>query len=245
LHREAGDSCWILKGGNGTISAAVIYSNSILFPVSMTSIERPSSCLKPFLKRFFGSTKVYALHGIYSDLVFIEHELRDLGIFINEPINYDLLELSGPPSLGTEPYGLVLREPVSQDMDELFALHAGYQKEEVLTSRSVFNPAACRLTIEQIVRDEQVLVAELNSRLVGKVHTNALSFSRAQIGGVYVVPQYRRHGIGRYMVASFARYIRSAGMIPHLFVKKHNTTARSLYSRIGFRMIGSYRISYC
>jgi ribosomal protein S18 acetylase RimI-like enzyme len=242
LHKEAGDSCWILADDSGALSAVFIHSNALLFPILS---ERAADSLKPFLQWFADNSKIYALHGSHAHVLCVEAALSDLGFTVTESINYDLLELPHLPSLGAPPDGIVLREPVMQDGEELFQLHAGYQKEEVLISRSVFNPAACRLTIEQIVKNEWVLVAELDSRLVGKVHTNALSFSRAQIGGVYVMPHYRRQGIGRYMVASFAQHLRKAGMIPTLFVKKYNSKARSVYNRIGFSAIGSYRISYC
>ena len=241
LHKDEVDSCWILDGKDG-IDAALIYSNNIVFPIF---IERPSYSLKPFLKWFSNNKKIYALHGMRSNVMPVEEALCDLGIVVAEYVNYDLLELADSPCIRRQPAGLVLRKPVIQDMEELFHLHAGYQKEEVMTNGAVFNPAACRLIIEQIFKNEQVMVAEMNCKLVGKVNTNALSFSRAQIGGVYVLPQYRRYGIGSYMVANFAAQIRCAGMIPSLFVKDHNITAYSMYKRIGFSAIGYYRISYC
>jgi predicted GNAT family acetyltransferase len=79
---------------------------------------------------------------------------------------------------------------------------------------------------------------------VGKINTNAASFARVQIGGVYVLPEYRGLGIGRRMTSVFAAELQAQGWGVTLFVKKSNPAAQKIYRRIGFDDAGDYRISY-
>ena len=79
---------------------------------------------------------------------------------------------------------------------------------------------------------------------MGKINTNAASFTRVQIGGVYVLPEYRGLGIGRRMTAVFAGELQARGWGLTLFVKKNNPAAQKIYRSIGFEEAGDYRISY-
>jgi predicted GNAT family acetyltransferase len=79
---------------------------------------------------------------------------------------------------------------------------------------------------------------------VGKININAESFTRLQIGGVYVDPACRGRGIGGALIAGFIRLFafREKGFT--LFVKKQNAAARRVYDRIGFTKLADYRIDY-
>jgi predicted GNAT family acetyltransferase len=116
--------------------------------------------------------------------------------------------------------------------------------EEVLPKGTTFNPAASRLNLAHILANEQILAAELDGRIVGKINTSARSFTRYQIGGVFVHPGCRTLGIGRRMAAEFVRGLIRQGRGVSLFVKKRNAAARKVYLDIGFDTIGDYRISY-
>ncbi|MDR2160415.1 MAG: GNAT family N-acetyltransferase, partial [Treponema sp.] len=98
--------------------------------------------------------------------------------------------------------------------------------------------------LARILADEQILAAELDGRIVGKINTNAGSFTRRQIGGVYVHPGCRALGIGRRMTAEFTRRLIRQGWGVSLFVKKRNRAARKIYLALGFETVGDYRISY-
>jgi predicted GNAT family acetyltransferase len=84
----------------------------------------------------------------------------------------------------------------------------------------------------------------MENRIVGKINTNAASFTRLQVGGVYVLPEYRGLGIGRRMTAAFTGELIQQGRGLTLFVKKNNPAARSIYDRAGFTAAADYRISY-
>jgi ribosomal protein S18 acetylase RimI-like enzyme len=140
--------------------------------------------------------------------------------------------------------GVILRVPGPEDADALFPLQAGYDQEEVLPRAAVFNPAVCRKNLEAIISTGLVLAAEYSGRLVGKININAESFTRFQIGGVYVDPACRGHGIGSALIAGFIRLFAFRGKGFTLFVKKQNAAARRVYDRIGFTKLADYRINY-
>jgi predicted GNAT family acetyltransferase len=100
------------------------------------------------------------------------------------------------------------------------------------------------LTLEHLVSQEHTLGACYGSRIVGKINTNAESFSRYQVGGVYVHPDYRGLGIATRMTAILVRDLITRGKGVSLYVKKRNATARGVYRRIGFDAVGDYRICY-
>jgi predicted GNAT family acetyltransferase len=79
---------------------------------------------------------------------------------------------------------------------------------------------------------------------VGKINTNAESFTRYQIGGVYVHTDYRGLGIASVMTAALVRKLLAMGKGASLFVKKQNAAAGTVYRRVGFVKTGEYRIAY-
>jgi ribosomal protein S18 acetylase RimI-like enzyme len=200
-----------------------------------------------FMKGFLGRPPVHAVQGRLEDAETLEAALADLGYSAAEQRNYDLMALAKAPgdeSSGAFPRGLELRRPDFADLEELYPLQAGYEKEEVLPQGTILNPATCRLALSNILSKEQSLIACLDKRIVGKINTNARSFTRVQIGGVYVLPEYRGRGIGRRMTAVFAGELMAGGLGVTLFVKKNNPAAQKIYRQIGFEDAGDYRISY-
>jgi predicted GNAT family acetyltransferase len=89
-----------------------------------------------------------------------------------------------------------------------------------------------------------MLVAEFKGNLIGKINTNAVTFTRYQVGGVYVHPDYRGMGIARRMAGEFIASLTTQGKGISLFVKKSNSAARRVYQRIGFEILGDYHINY-
>jgi ribosomal protein S18 acetylase RimI-like enzyme len=241
LCREDQDRIWELSGPGRAVRAILLSSRRSLFPVLRGQEDVP---VPRFINRFL---TIHAIQGLPRETAIFEHALRRLGREAAEAIDYDLMALDGKPNpeaLGIGPEGLVLKPPEPRDRDALFSLQAAYEQEEVLPRGAVFDPASCFLSLGRILSREQVLVAELGSRIVGKINTNAASFTRRQIGGVYVLPEYRGRGIAVRMGAALAEDLISRGMGVTLFVKKGNPAARAVYRRIGFRAVEDYRICY-
>jgi ribosomal protein S18 acetylase RimI-like enzyme len=226
------------------VPALILNSHHSLFPILCGDAGIP---FPPFMQRMLRSFPLHTVQGLRRDVEFLEEGIAALGREPVDRFDYDLMTLDQEPrteAFGRAPPGLVLRQPGTADTEELFALQAAYEMEEVLPAGAVFNPAASRLNLARILAEGQILAAELDGRVVGKINTSAVSFTRCQIGGVYVHPGCRAMGIGRRMTAEFARKLIRQGRGVSLFVKKRNAAARRVYLGIGFETVGDYRISY-
>ena len=237
------DNVWLLYNKAGELFALMVYVKQSLLPVlcGLKNIPPPH-----FLRGLFGPVPIHSLQGKKEDVLLTETALEKIGLHAAEKIDYDLMCIDRPPENFHEIRlaGLIIRKPQSGDMDALAALQAAYEQEEVIPSAVEFNAAVSRLNTERIFSKEQMLVAELDDRLIGKINTNAAAFSRYQVGGVYVHPDYRGRGIARRMAGEFITDLVAQGRGISLFVKKSNPCARRVYQRIGFEILGDYRISY-
>ena len=245
LHvRESRGHVWYLGDRRGEISALLLHCHRTLFPVFD---KNPRIAGPRFLSRFLGKVPIHALQGLREDAELLETLMEDQGYFASERIDYELMSLDDTPGSGvlrSGPVNLVLRCPQPGDEEALFALQSAYEQEEVLPANAVFDPAVSRLNLQHILSRERVLVAELDGQVVGKINTSAESFTRYQIGGVYVRPDCRGLGIGANMTAVFARNLLALERGITLFVKKRNTAACKVYRRAGFSVLADYRITY-
>ena len=234
---------WALSGRNGEISALLVHYGQTLLPVFSGRREVPPP---HFLCGPLGTAPIHSLQGTKDDTVIMETAMEKIGLNAAQIIDYDVMCIDRAPSdyQSAGPADLIIRKAQAADMDALTELHAAYEQEEVLPAASKFNAAVSRLNTQRIFTQEQMLVAELGGYLIGKINTNAAAFTRFQVGGVYVHPDYRRLGIGRRMAGEFAVNLVAQGRGISLFVKKSNPCARRLYQRIGFAISGDYRICY-
>jgi ribosomal protein S18 acetylase RimI-like enzyme len=238
------DSVWLLSRGGRMTRAILLYSRRTLFPVlsGLTAVPVPV-----FLKRFLISTPVHAIHGLLDDVSVMEAVLFPLGY---EPVartDYYLMaydNFSAAPEHIPRVPGLSLRPVQISDYKALFEMHLSYELEEVAINVKRYKPELARLSLSHILEREEVLVAEYRGELVGKINTNARSFTRRQLGGIYVKPPYRRMGIAQAMVTAMRDKFRREGTALSLYVRKSNIGAQIVYKRSGFRTIADYRISY-
>jgi predicted GNAT family acetyltransferase len=187
------------------------------------------------------------VQGLTEEVRLFENALEKMGKAAEDTFDYDLMDLDNLPSvksLSSGPKNLALRAPQLTDLDAIAPLQAAYEHEEVLPKGSVFSHAASRVNIANIISGGRILAAELDGRLVGKINVSAISFTKYQVGGVYVHPDFRGMGIARRMAAEFITSLINEGRGVTLFVKKTNVPARGLYRGLGFRTRGDYRITY-
>jgi len=233
---------WLLKNDAGAVTALMVRAKQSLLPALASADPVPPP---DFLRGFFRDIPVHSLQGRARDMAIMEAALEKLGLYAREKIDYDLMCIERPPSdFYASCAEVTFRKPDSADINALAALHAAYEREEVLPAASEFSAAASRLNIERIFSKEQIFVAEIDGRLIGKINTNATTFTRYQVGGVYVLPEYRGRGIARRMAGEFITGLVAQGRGISLFVKKTNPAARRVYQRIGFEPLGDYRINY-
>lgn len=244
LRPEKTGRVWVLSNAAGNIASLVIHNRGSLIPVLGENKDIPAP---RFLDRFLSLIPVHSVQGITGDVEVFETFLAKTGRRPACSTDYDLMYTDREPRPGALPKGppgLILRPPDATDIEALFPLQAAYEREEVLPPDTAFNPASCRLTLERIVGRQHVLAACLNGRIVGKINTNAESFTRYQIGGVYVHTDYRGLGIASVMTAALVRKLLARGKGASLFVKKQNAAAGTVYRRVGFVKTGEYRIAY-
>jgi ribosomal protein S18 acetylase RimI-like enzyme len=240
----ARDHVWGLRNTAGGVSALVVQSKRGLLPVFCGIRNIP---LPRLLCGFFKSIKVHSVQGVLEETALLQNALERAGLRPAENLDFDLMALDGQPSaaaLGSVPAALIIRKPQDADLNALAALQAAYEQEEVLPYGGTFNPAVSRANTERIFNKAHVFVAQIGGRLVGKINTNAVAFSRFQLGGVYVHPGYRGLGIGRRMAFEFVRFLISQDKGVSLFVKKENAAASAIYRKLGFEITGDYRIGY-
>lgn len=234
-----------------SVSALLLYGKQLLFPVFNFTPEKtaeynnfglPLPPLFPFLVR---NKNIHAAQGMANDMGLLENALEGKGITPVSKYDYELLHFDYSEDLPVKTLpGLIIRRAEVSDTGRLFPLQAAYEKEEVLPKGAEFNPASCRRVLESLIEENVILTAELEGRLAGKININAESYNRFQIGGVYVLPEYRSQGIARAMTAALINSFAPQKKHFTLFVKIKNTPARRAYDSLGFKAIGEYRISY-
>jgi ribosomal protein S18 acetylase RimI-like enzyme len=246
------DHAWVLSSNGEAASALLLHSKGTLFPVfnGQTEIYIPA-----FLLRALKNIDLYAILGVAQETQTLEKILDPLGFKAREYVDYNLMAYhkSNPPRQtayegawsGKKFTGsLSLRKANEADLDNLFLLHSAYEKEEVLPQGAVFNPAASRLNLAKIIKNEECIVAEIDGVIAGKINTNARSYSCYQLGGVYVAPEFRGQGIATRMTSAFTRLLLSRGKDITLYVNKDNKAAGAVYKNCGYQNIADYRIVY-
>ncbi|MCL2243065.1 MAG: GNAT family N-acetyltransferase [Treponema sp.] len=238
------DPAWALCTKDNKIAGLLVSSRSTLIPVLC---ERKDIPAPRFLGGVFRKKRIHSVQGLKEEVLIFADALEQTGKRSADIYDYDLMSLDSRPSqrrYSSGPDELILRVPQMTDIDEIAALQAAYEQEEVIPSGSVFSPSASRVNAVNIISGGQILAAQINGKLVGKININAVSFTRYQVGGVYVRPDFRGHGIASRMAAEFTGSLISRGRGVTLFVKKSNIAARRLYSNLGFTVKGDYRITY-
>jgi predicted GNAT family acetyltransferase len=239
------DHAWVFAFGDMYgASAMILHSQRTVFPVFDGQTE---FSLPPHLIRALRNIDIYALHGLASDTETLEKILYPFGLIAKEYTDYFLMALDSADdvrSVQEMPKGLLLRRAEKSDAEQMFPLQAAFEQEDVLPQGVQFDARVCRLRLSKIINHEKTLVAEMDGKIVGKINTNAESYSRYQLGGVYILPQYRGRGIGTTLTSAFIRLLLAEDRGLTLFVRKNNLSALSVYQKCGFKNIGDYRIVY-
>ncbi len=243
-------TAWAGFDADGAVRSFALATKSGLVSVVFSDAADPAN--RKTLSRIFAARRVSSVQGLREDVELAERVLeRTLRTFARryevDPVDYSLMNLDGAPSeqaLSAGPTGISVRQAFPPDAELLFPLQAAYELEEVVPAGGVFNPAAARLSFERALVERTILYAVADGRAVGKAGTNARSFRLDQIGGVYVLPEYRGRGIARRLVAELALLLADRGRGAALFVKKRNERARRAYQSVGFVPGADYRITY-
>jgi ribosomal protein S18 acetylase RimI-like enzyme len=243
LQKEADVSIWVLSGKKANIKAVIIYWKNNILPVLCGHID----ALEDFNREFLLSRKIHSIQGLKPEVMALEKEItKNIGK-PKDIIEYHLMSLDAPPkkkNTSSNLTNLKLVTPKMADIDDITPLQAEYEKEEVLPKGSTFSYSASRVNTANIIAKGQVLAAEIDDRFVGKINVSAVSFTRFQVGGVYVSPEFRGRGIAGAMAYEFISSLISQGRGVTLFARKSNNAACRLYKSLGFQNINDYLIVY-
>jgi predicted GNAT family acetyltransferase len=239
---QKSDKVWKLCGEDGIMQALLLYSNRAVYPIFNTIDPVP---VLPFWRLPFTQYPVYAIQGCTPDVLQIENMLAHRGQKPSDPKDFYLMTLDVLPSFPQKQDArLIVRKPNADDYQNIYELHKQYEIEEVIPKNGFFNPASCKHNVQSMMRNDQMIVGELDGRLVAKANINADSYSRYQIGGVFVDPAFRCNGYASQVVSLFCEQLIREGRGVTLFVNKTNTAAQKVYEKLGFKVISGYRITY-
>ncbi|MDO8471983.1 MAG: GNAT family N-acetyltransferase [bacterium] len=150
-----------------------------------------------------------------------------------------------------QPFQFTIRKARENDHKEVNALYLEWQKyHHKLLPKLLKNPASKthikRGTFINLIKDHDTtaIVAVVDERVVGLIEvvfdtidadTEYYKLKRASIDYLYVLPKYRRHGIGRALVEAGAEWARSKKRtVLSVVVYESNQEAFKLYCKTKF-----------
>jgi GNAT superfamily N-acetyltransferase len=136
------------------------------------------------------------------------------------------------------------RRATVDDLEDLSVLAGLYDREEVLTYLHRFDPAASKAGQLRSLKTQIVYLVRWKGRAIARAQTNARAWTRDQLGGIYVLPEFRGLGIGRAVVQALIEDRLAEGRGLCLFVKETNAPALGLYRSLGFAHESPYRVDY-
>lgn len=227
----------------GTITEAVLQTGAGFFaPTSSDGRLRQLPELRTLVAP--EDSRVHSAMGELKDV----HEFTDaLALPLSQSVDYHLMYRSGEtglPFVEAPLPDLEYRWASSRDAKPLREIQEAYEREEVLLPGHIFDPRVSLENLKYHLKTQLVIYATHRSRVIAKAATNARGFGCDQLGGVYTRPEYRRRGVGRWLVAILVRRLRKENKGASLFVKPHNVAAVELYRSLGFSIVGPFRISY-
>lgn len=207
--------------------------------------------VKNALEAFFRERTVKYIFSIAGErsgnLLFREILESSFGKKPDVQIEYDLMENGRFDSVkNLQKMNTQLKVEVCKEKDEkkVFALQKAYEKEEVVIDGADFDEDSCRAKFENFVEANAVYIGKVSNVPLCKLTVSAAGRNYAQIGGVFVIPKYRNHGLATTLLNSVAQRLQSDGKKCVLFVKKTNTPAIKAYTCTGFKKICDFQILY-
>ncbi|MAG13872.1 MAG: hypothetical protein CMN78_04690 [Spirochaetales bacterium] len=186
--------------------------------------------------------KVHSIMGIKRNVLELERCLHRQAY---AALNYHLMTLDKLPANGADgALTYECRKGRLKDTSLLYPLQKAYEIEEVLINPSNFNSRLCYLHLQKALKNEMVYFIVEKGSAVAKAGSNAQGFSYIQIGGVYTVETKRNEGYGAEVLKFLISKIIKKGKKACLFVKKDNSPAIQLYTKVGFSIRDAFRISY-
>lgn len=226
-----------------TVTGAILQGfNGVFYPV--LDPAKPVVEQEAAARLQSASRRLFSILGRSSDVAALEAVLPRRP---SRQLDYHLMSQSDPPpepALPRLPRGMIIRQVGEKAARHLFDIQKKYEIEEVLLPGNTFSPNATLEHLRQTLREQIVLVAELDGVPVGKVNTNARGMFYDQVGGMFTERALRSRGVGTALMLRLLQRIAADRKSATLFVKKDNVAALRLYRGIGFSVEDEFRITY-
>jgi len=98
-----------------------------------------------------------------------------------------------------------------------------------------------RARLADLVRGRRAYAKFLGRRVIFKAELAVVTRHTAQVQGVWVAPEWRGRGLGTTAMSAVVRdALRRVAPSVSLYVNEYNTSARTVYTRCGFRQLGTF-----
>jgi GNAT superfamily N-acetyltransferase len=209
----------MIVGGSATIYAP---ASADVGPLARVAVREP---LRFIMGRADLMTPVATLAGNRVERIEQHH-------FVDVTTQRFHRELAQPPR------GVMVRRGKTSDVGALADLYADASGFEGLSPGQIRNIMLNRVTH---LRTYLVVAGD---NIVAAASTSAESYTAAMIGGVWAAPTARGKGYGTLAVAALSAELLRERMKPYLFYLVDNGPAEHIYTKIGFRVIGDWKVIY-
>ena len=153
--------------------------------------------------------------------------------------NQPLLATWAPPAVPADPTVRLVR---SHELDALFpAAVAMYTEEVGISPLAGDGGRDYRARLADLVRGRRAYAKFLGRRVIFKAELAVVTRHTAQVQGVWVAPEWRGRGLGTTAMSAVVRdALRRVAPSVSLYVNEYNTSARTVYTRCGFRQLGTF-----
>jgi predicted GNAT family acetyltransferase len=149
------------------------------------------------------------------------------------------LEIDTAPGVEADPRVALT---TMDDLDVLYPACVAMYTEEVGVSPEENGGASLyRARVAQLISRGWSFARIEDGRVVFKAEVAAATPYACQVQGVYVVPDRRGEGLGSSGMAAVVELARQhIAPVVSLYVNEHNTAARRVYERVGFRQTATF-----